>query len=265
MDTENLEKEKIDKERHHILDYLEQWLETPMIILGFIWLILLVIDILYTLNPILKALNNLIWIIFITDFLIKFIVAPKKLAYIKKNWLTVVSLFLPALRIFAVFRALRFLNILAQARGFRLIQIITATNRGMGSLSKSMSRRGLGYVITLTVIILFAGAAGMYAFENDNSTNGLKNYGSSLWWTAMLMTTIGSEYWPKTPEGKILCFILSLYSMGVLGYLTAALATFFVESDASNKSTDIAGADSIEELRKEIILLKELIEKNNIG
>ena len=49
--------------------------------------------------------------------------------------------------------------------------------------------------------------------------------------TAMLMTTIGSQYWPVTMAGRVLCFLLSMYSLGVFGYITAALASFFVGQD----------------------------------
>jgi voltage-gated potassium channel len=263
MNKNETEKEIIDYERNQILNQLENWLETPMVILGFIWLALLIVDLINGLSPFLKVLNNCIWVVFIIDFFIKFFISPKKFIYIKNNLLVVISLFLPALRILAIFRSLRIISMLAGSGGLRIIQIITAINRGMKSLTASMNRRGFGYVLALTVIVLFAGAAGMYAFENKvPAVNGLKNYGTSLWWTAMLMTTIGSEYWPKTPEGRILCLIISLYSIAVLGYITAALATFFVERDACDEEADIPGAKSIEEIRKEILSLKELLKEN---
>lgn len=94
----------------------------------------------------------------------------------------------------------------------------------MRSLSASLGRRGFGYVAAVTLVITLVGAGGMYAFEsNIPNKTGLNDYGSALWWTAMLMTTMGSEYWPQTPEGRVLCFLLSLYAFTVFGYLTAAM------------------------------------------
>jgi voltage-gated potassium channel len=49
----------------------------------------------------------------------------------------------------------------------------------------------------------------------------------------MIMTTMGSAYWPLTPEGRILCFLLALYAFGVLGYLTATIASLFIGKDAA--------------------------------
>ena len=47
----------------------------------------------------------------------------------------------------------------------------------------------------------------------------------------MIMTTMGSAYWPQTDAGRVLCVLLSLYAFGVFGYVTALLASFFVGRD----------------------------------
>ncbi len=128
----------------------------------------------------------------------------------------------------------------------------------MKALGASFSRRGFGYVVALSIIVTFAGAAGMLAFENEVD-GGIKTYGNALWWTAMLLTSIGSEYFPQTVEGRLLCLILALYGFAVFGYVTATLATFFVEQDAFDKESEIAGAEDITALRGEIALLREEI------
>ena len=55
----------------------------------------------------------------------------------------------------------------------------------------------------------------------------------------MLMTTIGSDYFPKTPQGRVLCFLLALCAIVLCGYLTATLATFFVRQDAESDRAEI--------------------------
>ena len=39
---------------------------------------------------------------------------------------------------------------------------------------------------------------------------------------------IGSQFWPATTEGRVLAFLLSVYGLAVLGYLTATFASFFI-------------------------------------
>lgn len=241
-------------ERYQLLKRFEDLFEGPMIVLGFVWLLLLIIELLNNSSPVLETAGTVIWIIFIFDFAVKFVIAPEKIDFLKSNVLTIISLIVPAFRLLRFFRLLRLLRI---TRGLRLVKVIGSLNRGMRVLSATMRRRAIGYVTVLTVIILFVGAAGMYAFEKD-VTNGLTSYSTSLWWTGMILTTMGSEYWPKTPEGRILCVLLALYAFAVFGYVTATLATFFIGQDADSKK-EIAGARQIEELKKEIRELKEMI------
>ena len=243
----------LEHERWEILTRLEDWLELPMLILGFVWLALLVLEFVWGENSLFTGVGTMIWILFVLDFTLKFTLAPAKGRYLRRNWLTAVSLLVPALRVFRVARVVRVLRAARAARGLRLVRVVTSINRGMRALSATMSRRGFGYVVLLTTLVTFAGAAGMYAFENGL---GLDSYGTALWWTAMLMTTLGSEYWPQTVEGRILTFILSLYAFGVFGYVAATLASFFIGRDAENNEGEVAGSADIAALGAEIAALR---------
>jgi len=72
-----------------------------------------------------------------------------------------------------------------------------------------MERRGLLYLILLVTIVTFAGAAGMLSFENNVQGSPMHTYGYALWWTSMVMTTTGSDYFPHTAAGRLLCLGLS--------------------------------------------------------
>src|SRR5436190_17051631 len=65
----------IDEQRWEILQRLECWLETPMVVLGVVWLALLVAGLVWGLSPLLRDIANLIWIIFGVDFAISFLLA----------------------------------------------------------------------------------------------------------------------------------------------------------------------------------------------
>ena len=248
-------REELERERYELLQRLEDWLETPMLVLAFVWLALLVGELIWGESLAFEILGTVIWIIFVINFAVEFILAPHKTAYLKRSWLPAVSLLLPALRIFRIFRVLRLFRLARVGRGLRLFRIISSLNRGMRALGASLSRRGFGYVIILTVLVVLAGGAGMYAFENGQP-NGLNSYGEALWWTAMIMTTMGSQYWPQTLEGRVLCIFLSLYAFAIFGYVTAALATFFVGRDAEDDEAELAGAGEIAALRQELLALR---------
>lgn len=245
-------RETIDNERREILKTLESWLETPLLLLGFVWLALLIAEFVWGEGPLLNGLSNVIWGIFIIDFAVKFILAPQKIDYLKSNWLTVIALVLPALRIFRIFYLARILRAARVARGVRLVRVLTSLNRGLKSLGASLGRRGFEYVLAATVFVTFAGAAGMYAFERQVAGTGIESYASAVWFTAMLITSIGTDYAPRTGEGRVLCFLIALYGFIVFGYITATLATFFVESDARSKKSAIPNNDAIQQELAEI-------------
>lgn len=226
-------KKQLDDERENLLKQVQSTLEWPMAILSMVWLVLFIVDLRYGLSSAMREAVYAIWFIFILDFFLEFFLSPSKKIYFKKNILTFLSLLLPAFRLLRAFRFLWLLRTVRAARGLRLLSLLGSMNRGMGALRRAMARRRLGYVVVLTLLVIFLGAAGMSAFEGGS----FKSYGFSLWWTAMIMTTMGSQEWPQTLEGRVLCLLLALYAFAVFGYVTASLASVFVGSPVS-KTTE---------------------------
>jgi voltage-gated potassium channel len=252
------DRQVLERERYELLQRLEDWLETPMLILAVAWLALLVRELVWGESVAFVVIGTIIWVVFILDFVLELVLAPRKIAYLQRNWLLVLSLLIPALRIFRVFRAVRLLRLARVGRGVRLVRVLSSLNRGMRALGLSLKRRGFGYVLALTVLAAFAGAAGMYAFEND-APGGLVSYGEALWWTTMVLTTMGSQYWPQTLEGRVLCVFLALYAFAIFGYVTATLATFFVGRDAEGKESELAGARELIAMRDELTAMRDEI------
>lgn len=245
------------RNRLQILHRLENFLETPMVLFGAVWLGLMVVELVWGFDGFGETIATTIWIIFILDFILRFTIAPRKLRYMRKNWLTAIALVLPALRIFRFARVFRAIS---RLRGLRLVRILGSVNRSMKALGKTMKRRGFGYVLALTCIVTAAGAAGMLSFEtNLPDGQGLNDFWTALWWTAMIMTTMGSEYWPRTPEGRTLCLLLAIYAFAVFGYVTGTIATYFIGRDAADADADVVGQKKIDALMQEVIALRDEI------
>ena len=245
--------QQLYSERRKLLRSIETLLEGPMIFLGFAWTVLLIVELVWGLPNWLQMVSLFIWGLFIVDFLLKFVLAPVKVDYLKKSWLTAISLLLPALRLFRLLRILRLL------RGVRIIRVVSTLNRSMRSLGATMKRRGFGYMVALAVVVTLGGAAGMYAAENGNP--GFANYGESLYWTAMRVITSGNEAWPVTNEGRVLAFILAVFGYAVFGYVTATLATFFIGRDAEEKDAPVAGAGELAEVKAMVEMLNRKMDE----
>ena len=217
-----------EEERISALEQLDEWLHVPMMVLSLVWLTIVVVELVWGASRLLEVFGTTIWVVFFAEFAIRLAVAPDRSAFLKANWVSVIALLAPA------FRLLRVLRFARAARGLRLVRIVGTANRSMNALRASLGRRRLGFVLVLTVMVAMLGAAGMLAFEPAAQVpGGFKGYADALWWTGMLLTSLGSEFWPKTLEGRLLCLLLSLYGFTVFGYITASFASFFVGRDAA--------------------------------
>jgi voltage-gated potassium channel len=242
------------EERWQVLDQLDEWLRVPMIILSLAWLAIVIVELTQGASRLLEIFGTAIWAAFILEFALRITIAPDRLRFLKSNWLTVIALVVPALRLF---RALRLLRAARALRGLRLVRIVGTANRSMKTLKSTLHRRRFGYVLGLTALVILLGAAGMLSFEPAGEVEGgFASYGDAVWWTAMMVSTIGSAFWPVTMEGRLLCFLLSLYGLAVFGYITASFASFFVGRDAEETAGPVAGSGDLIALRDEIAALR---------
>ena len=245
-------------ERWEALRRLDDWLDGPMLVLSVAWLGLLLYELGYGTSALLETFGVAIWIIFALEFALRFALAPEKRPFLKSNWLTIAALIVPAVRIF---RALRIFRAARALRGVRLVRIVGTANRSMGALKSALRRRRFHYVAVMTIIVIALGAAGMLNFEPAREVEGgFKSYADALWWTAMLLTTIGSAFWPVTVEGRILALLISVYGLAVFGYITASFASFFVGRDAEAHQQPATAAD-VAALAAEVAALRRSIER----
>ena len=223
-----------ETERWELLQNLDDLIDPPLTMLGLVWLALVVVDLTSGLNSGLLVVTYVIWGLFILDYALELLIAPDRWRYLKSHWLGLVALAIPALRVLAVFRALRVVQSFRVLRASSLARILTSTNRALRSVRLFLGHRRLGFVLGSAVVVVMSGAAGIYAFERGNGDAPISNFGDALWWSAMMMTTMGSDFWPQTTEGRILAWLMAVYALSILGYITAYLASVFLRPVASN-------------------------------
>jgi voltage-gated potassium channel len=242
----------LEPNRWLTLKELDEWLDGPMTALALIWTLLLVVELIYGASELFDTLGVVIWCIFVVEFALRFWLAPAKGPFLRKNWLSAIALALPALRLTKLVRVFSALSL----RSMTLLRLVATVNRNMKALGLALGKRGLTYVLGLTLILVLVGAAGIYSFERGAGP-GFATYGDALWWTAMIVTTMGSEHWPQTPEGRVLCVLLASYAFAVFGYVTAALASFFLDTDAASARVNAPSEDAVNRLEQEIRLLRD--------
>jgi voltage-gated potassium channel len=252
----------INAPKYPMVVALAKKLELPMLLLSFVWFCILITELAYGTNTVLSDVGTGIWIVFIFYFTMRLVTVANRISFLKKNWLFVLAILISVLRFFPLLQPFPLVRALTATFGMQVIWIFASAEQGMRSLRRALGRRGAGYAIALTLVVIFAGAAGMLHFEGiSEDPQSIHTYPKALWWAAMQMTNIGSAYSIKTTGGRILCLGISVYAAAMFGYLTALFATFLIDRDAKDPKPEIARQKSIQDIQEEIIKLRHLIEE----
>lgn len=60
-----------------------------MFVLSLAWAGLVVVEVVWGLSPLLEGTATVLWIVFLIEFLLKWMLAPHNLAYLGRTWLTI--------------------------------------------------------------------------------------------------------------------------------------------------------------------------------
>lgn len=243
-------------ERLELLHHVETLLEPVLASLGLVFLALLLVDLSDALTTPEQRLwldraINVIWVIFIVDFVVRLIIAPEKRNYLRHNWLTLVSLVLPFLRPVRALQALR------AVRSLSLLRLLTGVNRGMRVLQAVARGRQIVYVAALSALVVLTAAVGVLYFDRSNPDAPIQTFEDALWWSAAMVTTINNEKYPVSPEARVIAILLGLFAVSVFGFVTASIATYFIGRSAEDRAAaEATDAQPIEGVRVELDALR---------
>jgi voltage-gated potassium channel len=244
------------RQRWELLQRLSDWLDAPLTALALLMLGLMVAELALPLTPgwarRVSQAETVIWALFVLDFLLELALAPSKVRYLKRNWLTAVSVVLPTLR------AVRVLRVARALRSMSLLRLLTTLNRGSRALGHVVQRGQLGYVLLLTLLVVATAAAGAYYLEHDEPGALIRTPGDAIWWAATLVTTMNSSLETVTVEGQIVSLLLRVFALGVSGYVTAVIAVYLLGTPRQHQEqrTDA----ELAALRGEVAALRALVE-----
>lgn len=90
------------------------------------------------------------------------------------------------------------------------------------------------------LIVVFVLAGLELAFEHNAPGSNIHNYGDALWWAIVTVTTVGyGDKYPVSAGGRGVAVILMLVGIGLIGVLTATVASYFVEEKSDQEKADL--------------------------
>ncbi|MDP4146101.1 MAG: potassium channel family protein [Bacillota bacterium] len=244
--------------------------EVLMAILSVIVVIILIIDLSNSLAKgvlsIFNIIDNIILVIFIFDYLIRFYIAENKAQFFKSNIIDLISI-IPFNSAFQGAKALRITKLLRFTKLFKaikLFRVATLLFKFKHHIDKFIKTNNFHYMIYITISTLIISTIGMHYVEGIS-------YSNAIWWSFVTITTVGyGDISPHTQLGRILASLLMLIGIGFVSMLTGTIATFFlnkkctsykdhVVEDIKNKLDDFEelSIEDINDMYKILVALKK--------
>lgn len=234
---------------------LSATLDLVLSVLAIVMLVLLVIELGDLASdewrPRVIQASTAIWIVFVAAFFFELAVAPSKLRYLRGHWLSALSLAIPFLRVFRIARAVRVLRAGRVLRGLTLGRTFGAINRARKVLVSFAAVSQLAYVTALAVAITTASGALVFALERGAPDSQINSFPDALWWGVTVVTAGGGAIETTTLEARLVSVFLRIFGVGVVGYLTARIAVFFLGQNARDEEERAEAADLTARHRRE--------------
>lgn len=177
--------------------------------------------------------------IFTLEYLLRLYVADKKLGFVFSFFgLIDLLAILPFYLRFGVdLRSLRALRFLRLFRAFKLLRYSQAIDRFYRAFM--IAREEIVLFASVTGILLFFSATGIYYCENEAQPEQFASILHSLWWAVTTLTTVGyGDIAPVTAGGKFFTFIVLMLGLGIIAIPPGLIASALTETRRRTAKTD---------------------------
>jgi voltage-gated potassium channel len=209
--------------------------DEPLLWLALVFLVVMLVPLVFQhlslgVRHALTVIEAVLWAIFVVDYGVRFILAPKRWRFFYTHIPELVVISVPGLRPLRSLKALRLL---------RLGGLSTMANQ---FARRSLATRTLLLVGVVTVIVVLTVAGVVLIFERGNPEATINTYPEALWWALGTVTTVGYENaYPTTHSGQVAGILLGFVGITLVGVITASIAAWFVRSTTAEPEPAPAG------------------------
>jgi voltage-gated potassium channel len=209
--------------------------DVPLTVITVLWLPVLIIPLITPVHGAVAEtfalIDYMVWALFVLEYVIKLYLSPSRSHYFKTH---ILDLLIVAVPFFRPARAARLVRL------GRLSRVAVVLARGIGRAKDVLSHRGLHFVLLAVGMIIFACAGLITVAERTAHGSNIHSFGQGLWWAVTTVTTVGyGDRYPVTPMGQGVAVVLMLVGIGLIGVLTATVASYFVGQDLNRDKTDL--------------------------
>ena len=174
-----------------------------------------------------NRLDQIIWALFVINLIVKVLIAPRRLSFLKSNILEVIV-------------------VIPYLQPLRIVFFGTKAIWGMTKIARP------DFLIVVSGGLVIISATIVTSLERSSNPE-LGSFPDALWWAIVTITTVGyGNQEPVTFFGRIVAVILMITGVGFFGAIAANLAAFFVRKDEDEK---------IDKLQRDINAINEKLDK----
>lgn len=182
----------------------------------------------------------LTWVAFAVDYGVRVALSRDRWGFVRRTPLDLVIVLLPMFRPLALLRLLALLGVL---------------NR---RAQQAFHGRVAAYVTGATALLVVVCALLMLQAERGRPGAVIDSFADALWWATTTMTTVGyGDTYPTTASGRLVAVVLMFCGVGLLGVVTATVASWLVRTVAEEEEqSDQATQRDIVALTAEVAALR---------
>lgn len=245
--------------KDEIAKKIEDKIAKPMIFLALLIIPVLLIELgVITTNQsyifIATKIDDLIWFIFLFEYLVLVSLYSNKIKYTKQNLLNILILiFSPPIVSPASFASVRALRSL---RALRFLRIMIPLKRSVKPICDICTKNSFHYITLVTVLLISFSGIIFGWIENRDVFEG-------MWWAVTTVTTVGyGDLYPESNTGRLFATFLMIIGIAFVSILTGNISSYFVARDANEEDQDenMLLLEKLDELTLKIDELNEKIE-----
>jgi len=172
-----------------------------------------------------NTVSWLVWLAFAIDYGVRLHLAPDRGDFVRNHKLDLLMVLLPFLR---------------------MVRVVLILRKSIARISTEQIASSL---LLLAAGLVSLGALTVWRLEYQAPDATITTIGRSFWWAMVTTTTVGyGDEYPVTPAGRVVAVGVMLVGIGLIGTVSATVASWFV---ARRRENDDAADDAATQARED--------------